>query len=573
MSVPANRMVRKSRWYLALLPLWLASACSQPEGQLTQIIVAIDADDSVAANLTSVQVAIYDPEAVAMGGPIRPVASQPFVVNATKASSGTVTFPFSVGVQKAESQRFLLVVTGYAADAAVIEQKALASFVDGEVRGLGIYLASPCFEQVCGDIEASTWLLRTCSAQSGVCGQVAAQDTTPVRAGAELDAGLATRGVEGTMEAGSGGGMVGGSDGGVPPESGQTSACGSTPCQHGGICSQTAQGMSCDCTGTGYDGARCENDVDECASANLCASPDYPCVQTAPPGYTCLGQFADWPMPDVLPGSKAAPSYDTTMSGVVIDRVTGLSWQRTLPPTYTGCTGQYTGGQGQVGDACSWSEAKSYCNSLELGGMSDWRLPSKIELESIIAKESSFFQTTIDLIAFSGAPSRYFWTVSPVASSARAWSVDFSFGATVFQELSEASSVRCVRGSPSQPGTPAHRYMVDTTLNTVMDTRTGLVWERLVKPGAVGPNDAGKQCSEGFRLPTLKELLTIVDPTRVNPSIEPSFRGETEARDTPAEAFWSTPADSSAFLARCVDFAIGDSSIYLSDTCRVRCVR
>jgi alpha-tubulin suppressor-like RCC1 family protein len=63
--------------------------------------------------------------------------------------------------------------------------------------------------------------------------------------------------------------------------------CASNPCLHGGACSDTGTSFACDCTGTGYSGATCQDDYDECAAqANVCglgtcASP------AAGGGYTC----------------------------------------------------------------------------------------------------------------------------------------------------------------------------------------------------------------------------------------------------------------------------------------------
>lgn len=42
------------------------------------------------------------------------------------------------------------------------------------------------------------------------------------------------------------------------------------PCENGGVCTNTAAGLTCDCAATGYTGDRCDTDVDECNGANPC---------------------------------------------------------------------------------------------------------------------------------------------------------------------------------------------------------------------------------------------------------------------------------------------------------------
>ena len=48
----------------------------------------------------------------------------------------------------------------------------------------------------------------------------------------------------------------------------ELNGCASTPCVHGGVCTDTGLGtFTCDCTGTGFDGAQCENNINECLVA------------------------------------------------------------------------------------------------------------------------------------------------------------------------------------------------------------------------------------------------------------------------------------------------------------------
>lgn len=185
---PKTAQRRSSCWF-AVLALWLATACSQAETKLTQIAITVNADEAVAANLTMLEIATYavdetDPHA-------QPITSGRLTLHAPKPAPGTTEFPFSLGVRKAKEDRFLLVITGFAGENAVIEQKARVAFVDGEERGLGIYLGSPCYTRLCGGPESSAWLTLTCS--GGACDAVETPPTQPVSFGSELEAGLATQ--------------------------------------------------------------------------------------------------------------------------------------------------------------------------------------------------------------------------------------------------------------------------------------------------------------------------------------------------------------------------------------------
>jgi len=60
------------------------------------------------------------------------------------------------------------------------------------------------------------------------------------------------------------------------------------------------------------------------------------------------------------------PSYTDNGDGTVTDNVTGLVWAQELSDS-----------------SMPWSEASSYCESLELAGYDDWRLPTVKELWSI----------------------------------------------------------------------------------------------------------------------------------------------------------------------------------------------
>lgn len=111
----------------------------------------------------------------------------------------------------------------------------------------------------------------------------------------------------------------------------------------------------------------------------------------------------------------------------------------------------------------------------------------------------------------------------------------------------------------------------------VNDSRTGLIWSRENVPGGqMKWKEAQKACEamriggySDWRMPTIRELLSLVDYEKSSPAIDPAFKCE------PA-AYWSATAyaPSPGDLAWVVNFDGGYSDWYLqSNEYFVRAVR
>ena len=146
-----------------------------------------------------------------------------------------------------------------------------------------------------------------------------------------------------------------------------------------------------------------------------------------------------------------------------------------------------------------------------------------------------------------------------------------------------AVAMIAVLPAPADAGAPAGRYVVasgETGNRTVYDTKTKLTWQQTVASTTYTWANAKTYCGSaavstslggtGWRLPTLKELQTIVDYSQSNPSID-----STAFPSTPAAWFWSSsPLAGSSSFAWLVYF--GNGSAYydgVSATDSVRCVR
>ncbi|HXJ21341.1 MAG TPA: DUF1566 domain-containing protein [Polyangia bacterium] len=280
-------------------------------------------------------------------------------------------------------------------------------------------------------------------------------------------------------------------------------------------------------------------------------------------------RWAGWPMPndtaDVAAGAPNPMAYSVSVDGTVTDDVTGLVWQQTPPSS------QYT-----------WSNAKTYCPGLSLANRR-WRLPTPIELASLIDDTVVSPGPTINATAFPGTPANSsFWSsLADAGQTGYAWAVGFGGGFVDTYATSSTFSVRCVGIDPNataDAGAPPARYT--SAGATVYDAGTRLTWQEFPAPTPMTWADAKAYCAgslvaalggTGWRLPTKKELLTLVDfgVARPGPTID------TTALDATADYFWSaSPLAGMSASAWRVYFGMGNPEAdVMSNTAQVRCVR
>ncbi len=113
----------------------------------------------------------------------------------------------------------------------------------------------------------------------------------------------------------------------------------------------------------------------------------------------------------------------------VTDTDTGLMWQDNADAkTVTG----------------SWEEAIDYCESLTLGGYSDWRLPNFYELYYLA--DRSKFDPSLSSV-FQNSLSNFYWSSTAKAEdTSYAWVVNFYSGYDYFNNKTGNMYIRCVRG-------------------------------------------------------------------------------------------------------------------------------
>ncbi len=139
--------------------------------------------------------------------------------------------------------------------------------------------------------------------------------------------------------------------------------------------------------------------------------------------------------------TATTPSADFSDNGdgTVTHHKTGLIWQRcSLGQSWDGtdCTGSAT--------AFTWQQALAASAQNTLAGFSDWRLPNKNELASIV--EYRCYQPAINHQQFPNTPSAWYWSSSPNASDSNgAWYVGFYGGNVGNYDKNFYNHVRLVR--------------------------------------------------------------------------------------------------------------------------------
>lgn len=159
----------------------------------------------------------------------------------------------------------------------------------------------------------------------------------------------------------------------------------------------------------------------------------------------------------------AAPSW-----ACVRDNVTGLIWEtKTGDASLRGTSHRYawfdadtsrnggqTGGVGSTescantlgGLACTTANYIDAVNATSLCGASDWRMPSQMELLTLIHAGTT--QPAIDTTYFLHTASIPYWSASTHAKMpAAAWGAHFGYGASHAETKAATNAVRAVRGS------------------------------------------------------------------------------------------------------------------------------
>lgn len=232
---------------------------------------------------------------------------------------------------------------------------------------------------------------------------------------------------------------------------------------------------------------------------------------------------------------------------IVLDRLTGLFWTRNATP-------------GELPMTCR--EARGFVagmNRDRAQGFSDWRLPNRRELRSLVSHQTRR-PALPEGHPFANVFAGWYWSATSAAGApAHAWYVDMDGGRMFYGGKDQSFLVWPVRGkSHVLPATgqtlcyddkgavvpcagtgqdgefrmgltwPAPRFHARE--ETVLDRLTGLVWRRdaSLSPGGVTWQGAlatvallNLKAGEDWRLPNINELESLVDSAAANPALSP----------------------------------------------------
>ncbi len=223
-------------------------------------------------------------------------------------------------------------------------------------------------------------------------------------------------------------------------------------------------------------------------------------------GYTTtFGEDADYTI--------NAPYFTLNGDGTVTDTITGLMWQQT------------------DGGEMTYEAAINYCDTLSLGGFSDWRLPDPSEAFSILNHQK--VNPALDTLIFTRTQAEYWWTSERQANdTTRVWETNSGGGIgshpkseTISAGGTKRFHIRAVRDVVVPPVILAR--FTDNGDGMIMDNITGLTWQQIFfndtltwEQSLTYADTLSLNGYNDWRLPNIKELQSISDVSQINPSID-----------------------------------------------------
>lgn len=209
------------------------------------------------------------------------------------------------------------------------------------------------------------------------------------------------------------------------------------------------------------------------------------------------------------------------------DNVTGLVWET-----------KTTAGAHSIDNKTNWGGRDSMAeasNTEELCGITNWRVPSVVELATIV--NSNKQNSAFDMARFPNGKSQSYWSSNPVVgASANAWTMNFFAGIQNKKAKTSNFQVMLVSGSSTANDALDNERFAVNTDGTVTDQATGLMWRQcpigqsgdacsgtattLVWGGTMKAAETSTFADyTDWRLPNTKELASIVAFGKASPNV------------------------------------------------------
>lgn len=210
------------------------------------------------------------------------------------------------------------------------------------------------------------------------------------------------------------------------------------------------------------------------------------------------------------------PSLKDNGDGTITDYNTGLMWQK------------------EDGGEMTYEDALIYCKNVKLGGFTDWRLPTGIELFSINNYEN--INPAINTAIFTKTQAEYWWTSDlSFDNQSKIWVVNAGGGIGNHPKSETKSAggnklfhVRAVRSIFSTVFTDEH--FMDAGDGTIHDNFTGLTWQKNPSGDTMTWEEAltyARNLTLGgksdWRVPNIREIQSLNNPKLIKPSFEKAY--------------------------------------------------
>jgi len=210
------------------------------------------------------------------------------------------------------------------------------------------------------------------------------------------------------------------------------------------------------------------------------------------------------------------PSFTDNYDGTITDNNTGLMWQKT------------------DGGEMTFEATSDYCKNLNIGGYTDWRLPTGIELFSLNYFDQ--INPALNTTYFTKTVAEYWWTSEVRADDAtKIWVVNAGGGIGAHPKTETVSAggikhfhVRAVREAINPTFSVEH--FTDNANGTITDNFTGLTWQKIQSANTMTWEEAlsySKTASlagkTDWRLPNVKELQSLNDVKLLKPSFNKTY--------------------------------------------------